>query len=149
MFPSRLLLVDWIWRSTADQQALFAIGRTTPPIGQRYEVTMCNGVTSKSNHQNVDPNGNPCSLAVDLFVEIDGKYMGDGSYYEPLVALALKYNLKSGLDWSRTGKVVWHDPHGYRPDADHLEFFGSVDYSYLNAPIIATNQVPPDTGPSA
>lgn len=38
-------------RTTAEQQALYAKGRTIPPIGRKYRVTNADGVKNKSNHQ--------------------------------------------------------------------------------------------------
>jgi hypothetical protein len=131
-YPDRLLLVDSVWRMLAEQQALWAVGRTRPPLGRRFYVTMRDGIRLKSNHQNVDPKGNPCSLAVDFFIEVGGKAMWNRSFYVPLIQLALKYGVTSGLDWNRTGRS---DDDEYSLDPPHIEIHGLPDYTYLNAPI--------------
>jgi len=38
-------------RTLAEQQALYAKGRTKPPIGKKYTVTNADGIKAKSNHQ--------------------------------------------------------------------------------------------------
>ena len=50
-------------RTVAEQQALFAKGRTAPPIGPQYIVTMKDGVVHRSNHQ---PHADGLGHAVDL-----------------------------------------------------------------------------------
>ena len=80
-------------RSTAEQQELFAQGRTKPgPI-----VTWIDGVTKIGAHNPV-PGKKPESRAIDVGIFVKGEYMTRSSYYRPLQTLAPKYGLKSG--WS-------------------------------------------------
>ncbi len=115
-FPGQTLGAICTLRSIAEQQADYAKGRTVAPIGARYEVTTIDGVTKFSKH-NPWPN-QPLSQAVDFGVFINKAYMTEDSYYYPLLDLARKYSLISGLDFFNTGlpladclaKKTFHDP---------------------------------------
>lgn len=100
-FPTRELRVICSLRSTIEQQQIFAIGRTVPPIGVRFWRTKVDGVTKFSKH-NPDPN-EPLSKAVDFGVFVGGKYITTDSFYYPLLDLARKYNLISGIDFFNRG----------------------------------------------
>jgi hypothetical protein len=104
LFPGRSLRPISTLRSTAEQQAIFAIGRTKEPIGDRYIRTKIDGVTKFSKH-NPDPN-EPKSKAVDFGVFVGGKYITDDSFYFPLLELARKHDLISGGDFSLSGHTL-------------------------------------------
>ena|SRR3989304_144257 len=82
-------------RTIAEQQKLFAQGRTTP--GKK--VTNCDGVNKKSKH-NYAP-----SKAFDFAIKINGEISWDIKYYiemaEHFKAVASKYEIKieAGADW--------------------------------------------------
>ena len=83
-------------RSTEEQQALYAQGRTKPG----NKVTWVDGVTKLSKHNpQPTPGGIKLSRAIDVGVFIAGKYITQASFYEPLKDLAHKYGLKSGWDF--------------------------------------------------
>jgi hypothetical protein len=116
-----------------EQQQLWAEGRTTPgpnvtvnrPLGDI--VTHEDGVVHKSRHQGVDPNGNPCSLAIDFGIFVGGKYMMDASYYKPFQAIAHQNSLISGWDFTTMFP-------GTNPDPPHFELnqkLTPLDWSYL------------------
>lgn len=87
--PGKSLLITCSYRSPAEQQRLYAQGRTTP--GQI--VTQIDGVTKLSNH-----NHKP-ARALDVCVLVGGKVSWDPAEYEPLGPLALKYGLIWGGNW--------------------------------------------------
>lgn len=101
LFPERELKIICTLRSTEEQQRLFAIGRTTPPIGKKYWVTKIDGIRVFSKH-NPTPTES-LSRAVDFGVFIGGKYITNITYYYPLLDLARKQNLISGLDFNNSG----------------------------------------------
>ena len=104
LYPDRELRVICTLRSTEEQQKLYAIGRTIPPIGKKYRVTQVDGVKVFSKH-----NPNPTealSRAVDFGVFIGGKYMTRNEYYYPLLNFAREVGLISGLDFANTGKPL-------------------------------------------
>jgi peptidoglycan L-alanyl-D-glutamate endopeptidase CwlK len=85
-FP--MIVTDGV-RTLADQQALFAKGRTVPGI----RVTNVDGVRSRSNHQ---PHEDGFGHAVDLTFLVDGKPSWETSlpwrlYGEMAKALGLKW----------------------------------------------------------
>lgn len=112
-------------RSTAEQQLLYSRGRTAAPYGPRYEVTKVDGVFKFSKH-NPDPI-EPKAKAVDFGVFIGGKYMTQDHYYYPLLELARKYNLISGLDFFNTGQPLQAclDRPGFK-DLPHIEVPGPL-----------------------
>lgn len=99
--PERELRVICTLRSTQEQQDIYAVGRTVPPIGNKYVRTKVDGVTKFSKH-NPDPL-EPKAKAVDFGVFIGGKYMDHDEFYYDLLELARKNDLVSGLDFFETG----------------------------------------------
>lgn len=104
LFPERSLRVICSLRSTTEQQALYAKGRTAPPLGKRHQVTQVDGVHTLSAH-NPWP-ASPLAKAVDFGVFIGGVYQTKDVFYYPLLDLARKYKLVSGYDFSKTGKKL-------------------------------------------
>ena len=101
LYPDRELKIICTLRSSEEQQKLYAIGRTIPPIGKKFQVTQVDGVKVFSKH-----NPNPTeslSRAVDFGVLIGGKYMTKNEYYYPLLEFARDQGLISGLDFKDTG----------------------------------------------
>lgn len=96
------LLVTCTLRSTDEQAALYAQGRTKP--GQI--VTQLDGTTAKSKHNSVP------ARAIDVAVLVHGKVSWDAALYKPLVALAATYGLVSGGSW----KTFKDWPHLELPD---------------------------------
>lgn len=90
-FPGRTLLVTCVFRSIAEQQRLYKIGRfgDTKP-----KVTNCDGVTNPSDHNKFP------AKALDCVVLEGGKACYDERLYWPLVPLAKKHGLVSGGSWS-------------------------------------------------
>ena len=83
------LLITCTSRSTDEQAALYAQGRTKPgPI-----VTQLDGTTHKSKH-NLVP-----SKAIDVAVVVGGKVSWDAAQYAPLGPLAEHYGLVWGGSW--------------------------------------------------
>lgn len=103
-FSDRNLIVICTLRSTAEQQTLFAKGRTAAPLGVRYWVTKDDGITYPSKHNPIP--GQPLSRAVDFGVIQAGRYIGDNTYYETLLDLARKYQLRSGWDFYDSGQPI-------------------------------------------
>lgn len=124
----RELFVDCTLRSTAEQQAIWNIGRKTPPIGPKYYRTWVDGIVRFSKH-NPDPQ-EPLSKAVDFGVSVGGKYINIDEYYYPLLDLARKYNLISGGDFHNTGL----------PLSSILELTGFKDWPHIEVkgPLIHT-----------
>ena len=83
------LLITCTLRSTDEQAALYAKGRTKPG----RIVTHLDGTKSKSKH-NLVP-----ARALDVAVVVNGKVSWDEDEYKPLVSLADKYGLVSGGSW--------------------------------------------------
>lgn len=76
-------------RTVAEQQKLYAQGRTTPGA----IVTQIDGVRKKSNH-NLSP-----ARAIDVAVLIQGKITWNEASYAPLGELAKRYGLVWGGSW--------------------------------------------------
>jgi hypothetical protein len=100
-------------RLTSEQLALFKIGRIVemvngiPVVKKVFKgktVTQIDGVTKPSKHNPIPTQ--PLSRAVDFGVFIGGKYITDTKYYEPLLELARKYNLRSGWDFRDSGLSI-------------------------------------------
>lgn len=119
-------------RSTAEQLSLFKIGRVVEMVNgipvvksvdNRKIVTKLDGITKLSRH-NPTPK-QPLSRAVDFGVFCGGKYLTEIKYYEPLLELARKHGLISGLDFGQTGKpLTWlKNLRGFK-DAPHMETKG-------------------------
>src|SRR3974377_1754464 len=125
MFPGRQLKSICTLRSTQEQQNLFAVGRTIPPYGPKYYLTKVDGVIKFSKH-NPDPI-EPLSKAVDFGVFIGGKYLKHDIFYYPLLDLARKYELVSGLYFFQRGlplEVLLQLPE-FR-DSPHIETKGPL-----------------------
>lgn len=97
MFPGKSLEVICTLRSTEEQQHLYQIGRSIPPLGPQYVVTTVDGMFKFSKH-NPDPK-EPLAKAVDFGVFAGGKYLTAKQYYYPLLDLSRKYKLISGIDF--------------------------------------------------
>lgn len=93
--PGRELREIQVARTTEEQQAYYAQGRTAP--GKR--VTNCDGVAKLSMHQVQERHDETAAHAVDLGVFIDGNYEGVDGYYVDLPALAADNDLISGVGW--------------------------------------------------
>jgi hypothetical protein len=124
-YPGRELRVICTLRNTQEQQNLYAVGRTIPPLGPNYWLTKVDGVKKFSKH-NPDPI-QPLSKAVDVGVFIGGKYIREDSYYYGLLELARKNLLVSGLDFRESGLTLvqlLHDGHFH--DIPHIEVKGPI-----------------------
>lgn len=121
-YVGRVLKVICSLRSTQEQQALYALGRTD---GSAHIVTQIDGVRKFSKH-NPDPIESK-SKAVDFGVFVGGKYIMKDFYYYPLLDLARKYNLVSGLDFARTGASLQDclNKKGFK-DPPHIEIPGPI-----------------------
>lgn len=124
-FPERELRIICTLRSTEEQQNLYAVGRTVPPIGNKYIVTTVDGVKKFSKH-NPDPL-EPKAKAVDFGLFIGGKYITTDEFYYPLLELARKNDLVSGLDFSETGLPLVEvlRKRGFK-DSPHVEVRGPI-----------------------
>ena len=113
-FPDRVLKVICTLRSTQEQQALFFQGRTK-----------VDGIHKFSKH-----NPDPIELlakAVDFGVFVCPTYITQESYYYPLLDLARKYQLISGLDFFNTGVPLAECLlHTYFKDPPHIEVPGPL-----------------------
>lgn len=96
-------------RTWAEQDALFAKGRTTPPIGKKYIVTNARGGQSNHNFQ----------IAVDIGLFKDGKYLGESPHYDTMGPLGEAL----GLEWGGS----WHD----LSDAPHYQIKTNKKVSVL------------------
>ena len=83
------LILTCVYRSPAEQAALYAKGRTAP--GQI--VTYCDGVTTLSKH-NAFP-----ARALDFAVLVGGKVSWDSAEYAPVGMLAEERGLVWGGNW--------------------------------------------------
>jgi hypothetical protein len=97
MHPERTLLVTCTRRSTAEQQAEYAKGRTAP--GRK--VTTKDGILLKSMHQAW---GDGLSAAVDVAVilhegKFDSRIAWNAPFYADLGKLALDHHLRWGGTW--------------------------------------------------
>ena len=100
----RVARVGDVLRTTEEQQAEYAIGRTTGVPGK--VVTHADGIHSISNHQAQAIHGETCSHAVDVNIFTLGGYLlgqkpGEEHVYYPLIGLACALGIKSGGDWMR------------------------------------------------
>lgn len=91
LYPGKTLLVTTTYRSPAEQNRLFQVGRTAP--GQI--ATMLDGKNKKSRH-NTFP-----STALDFCVLIGGKVSFEERELYPVGELAKKYGLEWGGFWTR------------------------------------------------
>ena len=119
-------------RSTAEQFELFKKGRVVNLVNgipvvisenPRLFITKIDGITKYSKH-NPTPL-QPLSRAIDYGVFKDGHYITDDQYYEPLLDLARKYNLRSGWDFNNTGLPIEQAKKIKEfKDPPHVEFKG-------------------------
>ena len=102
--------VGEVLRTTADQQAKYAQGRTAPG----GIVTFADGVRTLSTHQAQTFHGETCSHAcdIDLFDNISGRYITTAQSYYPLIGICAVVGLYSGGDWLRPDV-----PHCYCPES--------------------------------
>lgn len=90
-------------RTVAEQQALYAKGRTIPPIGKKYRVTNADGVKKKSNHQD--------GRAVDCtFLNAAGKPHWPSRYLAPWDTFGARVRA-AGLKWGGDFKSIVDLPH--------------------------------------
>lgn len=103
------------FRSSTEQDALFALGRTVKsyigpwppnrPLGSK--VTNAKGGQSEHNYM---AHGLPCALAYDVGVFVGGKYVADGE--SPLWKTAGSIGSKLGLNWYGAPGAIFHElPH--------------------------------------
>jgi peptidoglycan L-alanyl-D-glutamate endopeptidase CwlK len=94
-------------RTFAEQDKLFAKGRTIPPIGKAHIVTNARG--GQSNHN--------FAIALDFGVFKGTRYLDDGTKAEKSVAsgvhrsVAEKLAKKHGIDWGGNWKSIKDEPH--------------------------------------
>ena len=95
-------------RTTAQQQALYAKGRTTPGP----KVTNADGVRNKSNHQ---AKADGYYHAVDLYPYVNGKIdFNDKGNRLPIIAAHIKAVAKCmgvKIGWGGDWKGGWDKPH--------------------------------------
>ena len=94
-------------RTTEEQKALYAKGRTAPG----KIVTQKNGTTNKSNHQ---AKGDGLGYAVDLYSFYDGKVQVDDDKKLKVIAEHIKAvakDLKINIEWGGDWKTFKDYPH--------------------------------------
>lgn len=104
--PVDFTITDGV-RTTAQQQALYAKGRTAPG----GKVTNADGVKNKSNHQ-VKADG--FGWAVDLYPYIDGKIDFNDTKSLEIIAAHIKATAKClgvKIGWGGDWKGAWDKPH--------------------------------------
>lgn len=84
-------------RTWAEQDALFAKGRTTPPLGKEFIVTNARGGQSNHNYQ----------IAVDIGLFKDGLYLKESVHYKKMGPLGEAL----GLEWGGSWKTIKDEPH--------------------------------------
>jgi hypothetical protein len=104
-YPEAELRILCTLRSIETQKLHYAVGRTIPPIGKKYQITQIDGVNKFGEHNPI-PGKFDKSRAVDFGVFINGKYITAEKYYYPLLDLARKYDLISGIDFKNTGQTL-------------------------------------------
>lgn len=120
LFTDRSLIITCSLRSTEEQQQIYAVGRTKAPLGKKFYLTQIDGIKILSFH-NPTPD-QPLSRAVDMGVIVGGKYITDNTFYYPLLDIARKYNLTSGLDFKNSGKPLTEIlKNGEFHDCPHLQ----------------------------
>lgn len=120
-FPGHDLRILCTLRSIETQKLHYAIGRTIPPFGKKYQVTQIDGVTKFGEHNPI-PGKFDKSRAVDFGVFLGGKYITDEKYYYPLLELARKYDLISGIDFKNTGQPLEERLEARRKQGAFLDF---------------------------
>jgi peptidoglycan L-alanyl-D-glutamate endopeptidase CwlK len=94
------MLVTDGFRTVAEQQALYAKGRTKPPLGQSYRVTNIDGVRTVSRHQE--------GRAVDCAFLVNGKLSWKGTLPWPRYGALAE---AEGLVWGGRWKSLPDRPH--------------------------------------
>ena len=113
--PTRRLIIVETDRSAQKQQQDYAQGRS-----QR------DGVHLLSMHQVQELHGEMAAHAVDFGVIVNGTYAQDRGSYEPLMTIAERHGLRSGLDWDGNGiEDAAERPRAFT-DAPHCECHGNL-----------------------
>lgn len=111
--PTRRLIIVETDRSLQKQQQDYAQGRS-----QR------DGVHLLSMHQVQELHGEMAAHAVDFGVIVNGTYAQDRGSYEPLMTIAERHGLRSGLDWDMDRVMdAAQRPHAF-VDAPHVDCNG-------------------------
>jgi peptidoglycan L-alanyl-D-glutamate endopeptidase CwlK len=84
-------------RTYEEQNALYAKGRSTPPIGRKYIVT--NAPAGYSNHN--------FGIAFDIGVFEGAEYIPESPKYKAVGAIGMDL----GLDWGGNWKSIQDEPH--------------------------------------
>jgi len=114
--PTRRLIIVETVRTTERQRADFAAGRS-----QR------DGIHKLSMHQLQALHGEYAAHAIDFGVIVRGKYATDRGSYEPLMTIAERHGLRSGMDWDCDGIMdVAQRPRAF-VDAPHCECRAPVE----------------------
>lgn len=115
-------------RTAAEQQALFAQGRTKPGL----EVTDKDGLVKRSNHQaHADGYGHAVDLAaVENDGSIDWSTTADydtirAAMFAAAEAMTPPLALRWGADWNRNGVAREHG----EDDDDHFEIFDPEEHA--------------------
>ena len=104
--PIDFTITDGV-RTTAQQQALYAKGRTKPGA----KVTNADGIKNKSNHQ-VKSDG--YGHAVDLYPYINGKIDFNDTHSLDIIAKHIKAtanHMGISIGWGGDWKGAWDKPH--------------------------------------
>lgn len=140
-------------RTVAEQDALYAQGRTTPPIGSGYTVTNAKGSSYSSQHQ--------WGIAFDFYLNMDVDGDGDKGddafndatgLFEKVGAIAKSLGLGWGGDWTSPKDR----PHLYLPDwgstpAQLKNMYGTLDkfratWGSESIPVMANPVIKPASG---
>lgn len=108
--PTRRLIIVETDRTAERQAQDFAAGRS-----QR------DGLHKLSMHQVQTLHDELAAHAVDFGVIVRGAYMQDRGSYEPLMVIAERYGLRSGLDWDCDGIMDVKQRARAFVDAPHVE----------------------------
>lgn len=102
------ILVTCTWRSPAEQERLYAQGRTAPG------KVVTNARAGQSSH-NFTVNGKPASLAFDIVPLDGGKPIWAAS--NPIWQRLGKLGQDAGLEWAGTWRRFREFPHFQHPQA--------------------------------
>lgn len=106
------LLVTCTWRSSKEQAALYAQGRTTPG------KIVTNAKPGQSMH-NFSAGGKPASLAIDVVPLLHGKPVWDSG--DPLWKHLGEIGQEIGLEWAGSWKHMREYPHFQHPHAREIQ----------------------------